>query len=355
MRNNRIMGRGIAGRRRTTGAIAAACGLVLAAAAAAPGADAAPAAPLSAAEAAAVAGALGADDTAGTYYDGAAGTAVVDVTSKAAARRARAAGAVPRLVDYSSAELDSAGNAVRGLGLRGTAWAASPVGDRLVVTADRTVTAAGLARLRAATARFGGAVRIERSAGRFTPLLSGGDAAYGGGYRCSVGFNVHRGSTGYLLTAGHCGQVISSWYADPYQFVPIGPTVGYTFPGRDYALVQYTDPYLVHPSAVGTQAITRAGSAYVGEAVSRRGSTTGVHTGTVTALDATVDYGDGDVVGGLIETNVCAEPGDSGGPLYAGSTALGLTSGGSGDCTSGGTTFFQPVSTALAAFGVTLG
>jgi streptogrisin B len=56
----------------------------------------------------------------------------------------------------------------------------------------------------------------------------------------------------------------------------------------------------------------------------------------------------------LIQTNVCAEPGDSGGPLYDGTKAIGLTSGGSGDCTTGGTTFFQPVTEALSAYGVSL-
>jgi streptogrisin B len=56
----------------------------------------------------------------------------------------------------------------------------------------------------------------------------------------------------------------------------------------------------------------------------------------------------------LIQTNVCAEPGDSGGPLYDGRKALGITSGGSGDCTSGGTTFYQPVREAANAYGVTV-
>jgi len=51
-------------------------------------------------------------------------------------------------------------------------------------------------------------------------------------------------------------------------------------------------------------------------------------------------------------TNICAEPGDSGGPLYAGSTALGITSGGSGNCRSGGVTFFQPVVEVLNRYGV---
>ncbi len=73
----------------------------------------------------------------------------------------------------------------------------------------------------------------------------------------------------------------------------------------------------------------------------------------VTALNATVNYSQGSVTG-MIRTTVCAQPGDSGGPLYAGTTALGLTSGGSGNCTSGGTTFFQPVVEALNPYGVTV-
>nr|WP_308167771.1 trypsin-like serine protease [Catellatospora tritici] len=51
---------------------------------------------------------------------------------------------------------------------------------------------------------------------------------------------------------------------------------------------------------------------------------------------------------------MCAEPGDSGGSLIAGSQAQGVTSGGSGNCTSGGTTYFQPVNEILQAFSLTL-
>jgi streptogrisin B len=57
---------------------------------------------------------------------------------------------------------------------------------------------------------------------------------------------------------------------------------------------------------------------------------------------------------GHVQTNACAEPGDSGGPFYDGNAALGLTSGGSGDCQKGGTTFFQPVTAALSAYGATI-
>ena len=73
----------------------------------------------------------------------------------------------------------------------------------------------------------------------------------------------------------------------------------------------------------------------------------------MTALNATVNYPQGTVFG-LIRTTVCAEPGDSGGSLFAGTTALGLTSGGSGNCSVGGVTFFQPVTEPLALFGVSV-
>jgi streptogrisin B len=105
---------------------------------------------------------------------------------------------------------------------------------------------------------------------------------------------------------------------------------------------------------VGSQDITSAADPTVGQNVTRRGSTTGTHSGRVTALNQSVNYGGGDIVYGMIKTTVCAEPGDSGGPLYAGSTALGLTSGGSGNCSSGGTTFFQPVTEALRAYNVSV-
>ncbi|HEV7628914.1 MAG TPA: S1 family peptidase, partial [Streptomyces sp.] len=91
----------------------------------------------------------------------------------------------------------------------------------------------------------------------------------------------------------------------------------------------------------------------VGQKVTRSGSTTQVHDGTVKAVDASVTYPEG-TVDGLIQTDVCAEPGDSGGSLFAGDKALGMTSGGSGDCSAGGETFFQPAPAALEALGAEL-
>ncbi|MER6298003.1 S1 family peptidase [Kitasatospora sp. NPDC001539] len=244
-------------------------------------------------------------------------------------------------------QLAAVSDAVMNAAVDGTAWYVDQAAGRVVVTADSTVSPEGLARIMRAAGPAAATLTIHRVAGAFTPLLAAGDAIYGGQYRCSLGFNVVSGSTHYFLTAGHCGNVASSWYTDRAHSTPIGPTVSSTFPGHDYALVRYDNLALSNPGG-----FTSAPNAYVGEHVTRTGSTSGTHTGTVTALNVTVRYSGGGTVTGLIQTNVCAEPGDSGGPLYEGSKALGLTSGGSGDCTVGGTTFFQPVNAALANYHV---
>ncbi|MGW2632882.1 S1 family peptidase [Streptomyces chattanoogensis] len=255
---------------------------------------------------------------------------------------------------FSAARLSAAGHAVRTADVAGTAWAVDQKTHTLVVTADRTVSRAEIARIKQAAGSNAGALRIERISGTLRKLISGGDAIYAPSWRCSLGFNVRSGSTYYFLTAGHCTEGKPPWYTNSAHTTSIGPTTGTSFPGNDYGIVKYTNTSLSHPGTVGSQDITSAGTPAVGQSVTRRGSTTGTHSGTVTGLNATVNYGGGDIVSGLIKTTVCAEPGDSGGPLYSGTKALGLTSGGSGDCTSGGTTFFQPVTEALSAYGVSV-
>jgi streptogrisin B len=251
---------------------------------------------------------------------------------------------------YTASVLSAVNNAVERSGVAGIAWYTDAATGRVVVTADSSVSRAEIATLRQAAGANAGALQIIRTAGVFTPLLSAGDAIYGGRYRCSLGFNVVSGSTYYFLTAGHCGDLADTWYTNSGHTTLIGPTIASSFPSNDYALVRYDNTSLSHPGGF------TVADAFVGEKVTRDGSTTGVHTGTVTALNVTVRYvgHPGGTVSGLIQTNVCAEPGDSGGPLYDGTKALGLTSGGSGDCTSGGTTFFQPAREAANAYGVTI-
>jgi hypothetical protein len=234
----------------------------------------------------------------------------------------------------------------------GTAWGVDRATHQVVVTVDSTVHGRRLAAVKSAVASLGSTARLQTVAGRFQTDITGGDAIYGSTYRCSLGFNVVSGSTHYFLTAGHCGNVEPTWWTSTSHTTLLGNTVDSQFPGTDYALVQYDASYTDYPGTVGGQDITHAADATVGETVTRRGSTTGVHSGTVQALGVTVHYSSGETVNGLIQTNVCAEGGDSGGSLYDGDAAIGLTSGGSGDCTQGGTTFFQPVTAALSHYNV---
>ncbi len=297
-------------------------------------------------------------DAAGTYYAPRAGTMVVNVTTRRDFAAVRSVGARPRLVDFSTRQLDRVTDALTARAtIPGTAWAIDPRGNRVDVTADRTVSRSELARLRAVTSRFAARTNLDRTPDRLQPTISGGQAIYGGGSRCSLGFNVRSGTTYYFLTAGHCTNIATYWYANSSQTTYLGSRAGTSFPGNDYGIVRYNSsvskPGSVYLYNGSYQDITAAANAYVGEYVRRSGSTTGLRGGSVQALNATVNYSEGSVYG-LIKTNVCAEGGDSGGSLFDGSYAIGLTSGGSGNCTTGGTTYFQPVTEALSAYGVSV-
>jgi streptogrisin D len=179
------------------------------------------------------------------------------------------------------------------------------------------------------------------------------------GTRCTIGFNVRDSSNVYyFLTSRRCGGYVGYvFYTDSTRTTVLGTTVGISPGNKDYAIVKYASG-ISHPGAVNiyngaSQDITSAASAYVGEPVKRSGSGTGVRSGTVTAINVTVYYAEG-TVNGMIKTNICFESGDAGGPLFDGAKAIGLASGGSGNCSTGGTTYFQPVTEPLAVYGVSV-
>ncbi|GHA59758.1 serine protease [Streptomyces tauricus] len=256
---------------------------------------------------------------------------------------------------FSTTQLKSANSAVLKADVPGTAWATDAKTGKVVVTVDSTVSKAEIAKIKQAAGSNAGALQIKSTPGKINKLIKGGDAIYATSWRCSLGFNVRSGSTNYFVTAGHCTDGAGTWYSNSGRTTVLGPTAGSSFPTNDYGLVRYSNTTIAKEGTAGSVDITSAATPSVGTNVIRTGSTTGTRTGRVTALNATVNYGGGDVVYGMIQTTVCAEPGDSGGPLYGSNgVAYGLTSGGSGNCTSGGTTFFQPVTEALSAYGVSV-
>ncbi|GAA4931079.1 streptogrisin C [Actinomycetospora succinea] len=182
--------------------------------------------------------------------------------------------------------------------------------------------------------------------------LVGGDAIRVNGTRCSLAFTATSESGApRLITAGHCttrgGDVTGANNA------PVGPVRSSVFDRTgDWGVVDVGPGWRATPSVAAegstTRSITGTATAPVGATVCRSGSTTGWRCGKVTAVDVTANYAAGPVQG-LVLTDACSEGGDSGGPFVSGSSALGLLSGGTGDCTTaGGTSLYQPIDEILA-------
>lgn len=297
---------------------------------------------------------LGSARTAGSWI-GTDGQPVVAVTDDEAAAEVREAGAEPKMVGHNLNELKAATATLKAAPtVPGTAWSVDYRTNQVVVQADSTVSKDDWSKLTQVASGIGGFVKMERAKGEFTTRINGALPILSTTGRCSAGFNVTNGQKDFILTAGHCGPTGSIWFSDNQARQQIGDTVDSSFPGADYSLVAYASGEAGEGAdvvAIGNGngvKITGAADPVVGQRVFRSGSTSGLRDGQVTGLNSTVNYPEGTVTG-LIETNVCAEPGDSGGPMFSEGVALGITSGGSGDCTSGGTTFFQPITRALQA------
>lgn len=200
-----------------------------------------------------------------------------------------------------------------------------------------------------------GAVTVREVAAQapqtFAAGTVGGDPYYVGNIRCSIGFSVHGG----YVTAGHCGRggIVRGWDGSNQ-----GEFRGWSFPGNDYAWVQTGYGWWTVPVVLGwgngDRLVRGSWEAPVGSSICRSGSTTHWRCGTVLAKNETVNYGNGQLFYGATKTNACAEGGDSGGSFITGDQAQGVTSGGWGNCSSGGETWFQPVNEILQAYGLTL-
>ncbi|MFE6287648.1 alpha-lytic protease prodomain-containing protein [Streptomyces sp. NPDC057877] len=316
------------------------------------------------AEAGATAGrlraALGAD-FAGAWVRGAdSGTLTVATTDPADTAAIKKQGAHATVVAHSLATLDAARSRLdRAAQSHDTTdtpvWYVDVRSNSLVVQAIRPSAAHDLLRAAGVDASL---ARVAKSAERPRPLydLRGGEAYYiNNSGRCSIGFPVTRGTQQGFATAGHCGRAGAS--TSGHNRVAQGTFQASTFPGLDMAWVATNSQWTATPyvKGAGGQNVQVTGStqAPVGASVCRSGSTTGWHCGTIQQHNTSVTYPEG-TISGVTRTTVCAEPGDSGGSYISGSQAQGVTSGGSGNCSSGGTTFYQPINPLLQNYGLTL-
>ncbi|MEV6910123.1 alpha-lytic protease prodomain-containing protein [Amycolatopsis sp. NPDC051071] len=288
---------------------------------------------------------------AGSWLDATGTTLTVAVTDAALEDAVRAAGATPKTVARNASQLDSAKLSLDAKASSAPkavpGWYADPITNSVVVLANAGGEAAAKS-WATASGVPADALRVETSLETPVPLIDviGGNAYTFGSGRCSIGFSVEGG----FVTAGHCGTTGTR------TSNPSGSVAGSSFPGNDYAWVRVdagNTPRGLVNRYPGTVPVAGSQEAAVGASVCRSGSTTGWHCGTIQQKNASVTYPQG-TVAGLTRTNACAEPGDSGGSWLAGDQAQGVTSGGSGDCTSGGTFYFQPVSEILSVYSLRL-
>lgn len=294
------------------------------------------------------------DTWAGSFFDGDSGELTVAVTDEAATDEITDAGAVPEVVAYSEDDLDAAvadldsQEAPDGV----TSWYADSEANSVIVevlegqeaAAEELVADAGV---------DSDAVEVTETSDQpeLYADVVGGDSYQTGGGLCSIGFSVEGG----FVTAGHCGSAGTDVSSEDGSGT--GTVAAAEFPGSDMAHVEtdssWTPTPAVNDYEGGTITVGGSEESPEGASVCRSGATTGLHCGEIQAKGQTVSYPEGQVQG-LTETNVCAEPGDSGGSWVTDDQAQGVTSGGSGSCSAGGTTFFQPVQPILDEYGLSL-
>ncbi|MET7343987.1 S1 family peptidase [Streptomyces sp. NPDC087866] len=293
----------------------------------------------------------------GSWFDPATGGLTVAVTDTEQAAAVRATGAAVRMVTHTEKSLDSVKAKLDKLDAPSgvSSWHVDPRANKVVIDVVASRQSDNDVRAFVRKARETGPVSVEKTTEApktFSAGTVGGDPYYTGNVRCSIGFSVYGG----FVTAGHCGQAgagVSGWDRSY-----IGNFQGSSFPGDDYAWVNvgsgwWTVPVVLGWGTVSDQLVRGSNVAPIGASICRSGSTSHWHCGNVLATNETVNYSQGAVYQ-MTKTSVCAEPGDSGGSFISGDQAQGVTSGGWGNCSSGGETWHQPINEILNRYGLTL-
>jgi hypothetical protein len=211
-----------------------------------------------------------------------------------------------------------------------------------------------------------GRVRVERAAPvvSFENLYGGQGMISGTGKKCTTGFMTSIGTSNYIVTAGHCTRGTVYWYRKGNY---LGQTYSSVFGADgDYGLILERG-VTFHPkdgvnSEYGVINIIGTTEAYVGQPLCKRGNTTGYTCGTVLAIDATVNYGNDDIINGMILTDICSDHGDSGGPLMTPledgperwAYGVGILSGGNASCDDTQRSYFNPLSEVIDTYGLVL-
>lgn len=154
----------------------------------------------------------------------------------------------------------------------------------------------------------------------------------GGVLECSTGFNGELGGKPVVVTAAHCAgeDGARAAFADGEEF---GTMTRTTREGIDTALIsvdeQVADRFannLVGTDRDATQAIIGTARPVVGQKACKTGFRTGFSCGTISEVDTNIDVAGSRVIEGAFTVDLCALPGDSGGVVFSGDRALGISS-----------------------------
>lgn len=172
------------------------------------------------------------------------------------------------------------------------------------------------------------------SRGNSYPPLKGGhtiDSAQGlTTYSCTSAFVGQDGRSSFLLTAGHCGDVNSTWTHNVFFIGRMTRDSYRNGSSADAAAIRISSTdrsNLVFISDSNLRPIrgTNLGDV-VGGAVCMSATTSGFVCGTITDTDETIDYGAVTLYRQRL-ASFPSIPGDSGGPIFSGNTAHGIVSG----------------------------
>lgn len=316
---------------------------------------------------------LGADRSAGSWID-ADGNLNVAVTDQASAAKVTESGAKAVVVKHSTNDLTKITDELTKAAKAGAvddlqSWSVDVKTNQVVVKTTGAVTE-GTSKSITTAAKSNDALRVEKTKGKMTlaaNLYGGREYQVNGQWLCSSGFNAtdSSGQT-VMVTAGHCAEGASEFTMDGTD---LGTLRGYSFPEDDYAAVNVNSSWegrgVVDMYDGRGVVVEGSEEAAIGATLCKSGRTSNWTCGEIVSEDNTVNYGDGDVVSGLVEHNACVEQGDSGGANIAGSQAQGMSSGGQLYQDGSGlvcgekvgeenVSYYQPVNEALDEYGLTL-
>lgn len=177
--------------------------------------------------------------------------------------------------------------------------------------------------------------RTTRAPAETGPVVGG--TAYevpvpGGLLECSTGFNGELDGKPVVITAAHCAGADGTRASFPGGD-EFGTMTGVRKEGIDTALIRIDDEHadrfrtnLVGTGPDTTQAITGTTAPVVGQKACKSGSRTGFSCGTISEVGATIDVAGSRTIEDAFTVDLCALPGDSGGVVFSGDKALGVSS-----------------------------